>query len=209
MPPILTEPGVRFDDLYNELYARGYDHLKQDAAGVARAKRMVNQSYVELTLEDKWPFRYTYLQNQGPSPLTIADLGEIVTVVDGANNFRPLSELQLHEWEMLGDAATPGTPIYYLRQAKIIHVWPLGGNLSVGYYAVPPYLVADSDTTWVPARYMDVIVDGAVRRAAKDRDNEAAANFAENERIKGLALMRRDLLPAPDRMGQREHNLDD
>lgn len=188
------EPGATLADLQAELYARGYDHLAQDAAGVARGLRWINQAAAELTLEELWPFRLNTAT--GAAPLSIADLDRVLSVVDTGNSNRELVEMterELTTW----DLSYAGTALYFYRDSLQVKTYPVGGTLSVRYYSLPTDLVSPADTTLVPARYMDVIVDGAVRRAAKDRDNPDAVALAEQERQRGLELMRRQLLVAP------------
>lgn len=194
--PFTGEVGDTFLNLQNELYARGYDHLNQNAAGRARAKRYINQAHQELCLEELWPFRLATAT--GAAPLLIADLDRVLTVVDTANNRQRLfvaSEEELSN----ADLTATGTPVYFYRSASLqVSTWPVGGTLSVRYFRVPNMLASDADTTLVPLRYSDAIVDGAVRRAAKDRDNPDAVALAEAERQRALTLMRAQLLEPPD-----------
>lgn len=188
------EAGATLLDLQTELYARGYDHLAQDATGVARGLRWINQANNEITLEELWPFR---LQTAtGASPLSIETLDQVYSVINTADSNAELYEAT--ESELTGgDLTTSGTPMWYYRDSLQIKTYPTGGTLSVRYYALPTDLASPTDTTLVPKRYMDVIVDAAVRRAAKDRDNAEAAALAQQERDRGLDLMRRQLLQPP------------
>lgn len=188
------ETGAALSDLQAELYARGYDHLAQDAAGVARGLRWINQAINELTLEELWPFRLNTAT--GTAPLTILDLDRVKTVIDTNNANNPLDEMTEDELTPFDVAAT-GIPLYYWRDSLQVKTWPVGGTLSVRYWSLPTSLVAPADTTLIPARYLNVIVDAAVRRAAADRDNPDAVGLAEQEYERGLNLMRRQLLVAP------------
>lgn len=188
------ETGATLADLQTELYSRGYDNLNQDAAGQARALRWINQAVAELTLEEAWPFRLNTAT--GAAPLSITDLGEVLSVIDTANSNAELDELT--ERELTADDLTDtGTPAYWYRDNLQIKTWPVGGTLSVRYYSIPTDLAAVSDTTLIPKRFMDVIVNGAVRRAAMDNDNPDDVGLAESERQRGLDLMRRTLLVPP------------
>lgn len=189
-----VEAGATLTDIQTELYSRGYDHLNQDAAGRARALRWINQSYQAALLEESWPFRLNTAT--GAAPLSVTDLGEILTVVDTANSNFELGEMTERELAAY-DLTITGVPLWYFRDNLQIKTWPVGGTLSVRYYSLPPDLANGTDTTLIPKRYMDVIVDGAVRRAAKDRDNPDAVQLAESERQRGLDLMRKQLLVAP------------
>lgn len=199
MPYILdtatTEAGASLTDLLNELYARGYDHLSQDAAGQARATRWINQAYAKLTLEELWPFRLT--TTTGLAPLTINDVDRVLTVVNSDDANRELDEATERELTTF-DLSLTGTPLFYFRDSLIVRVWPVAtASIAVRYYRLPSELASGTDTTLVPKRYMDVLIDDAVRRAAKDRDNAEAVGLAGQEYESGLALMRRQLLIAP------------
>lgn len=188
------ETGATLADLQTELYSRGYDHLQQDAAGVARGLRWINQAYAEVVLEELWPFRLNTAT--GAAPLSIPTLDRILTVIDTGNANTELDEAterELTAW----DLTETGTAQYYFRDSLQVKTWPVGGTLSVRFYSLPTDLAAPTDQTLVPARYMDVIVNGAVRRAAVDRDNPDASTLAEAERQRGLDLMRRQLLVPP------------
>lgn len=190
------ETGATLLDLQTELYARGYDHLAQDAAGVARGLRWINQAVAELTLEEKWPFRLSTAT--GAAPLSITTLDSVLSVIDTGNSDAELVEMT--ERELVGQGvvlADTGTPQYWYRDSLQIKTYPVGGTLSVRYWTLPTDLASPTDQTLIPARFMDAIVDGVVRRAAKDRDNWETVGGAEQERQRGLELMRRTLLVAP------------
>lgn len=188
------EAGATLLDLQTELYARGADHLQQDAQGVARGLRWINQAVAELTLEELWPFRLTTAT--GVAPLSIPTLDRILSVIDTGNSNRELTEMTEAELTA-SDLTFTGLPLYYFRDSLQVRTFPAGGTLSVRFYSLPTDLAAPTDTTLVPARYMDVIVNGAYRRAALDRSNYDDYEAAEAERQRGLDLMRRQLLVAP------------
>jgi hypothetical protein len=197
----VAEAGVTLLALRTELYARGHNYLSQDAAGIARATRWVNQAYQAVCLKELWPFRLTTAT--GAAPLAITDLGTILrggVTVPGNNNY-VLDDLTETEATPLDLTATGGYPWFYYRDDQTIRVWPLGSNsISVRYYKIPAKLVADGDLTIVPERFMDVVVDDAVIRAAKDNDDAAAVALARQERDAGLVDMREALLPPPTHM---------
>lgn len=200
------EPGATLLDLQSELYARGYDHLLQDAAGIARGLRWINQAYAEVVLEELWPFRLNTAT--GAAPLSIPTLDRVLSVTDTGNSNRELDEMteaELTPW----DLTYTGTAIYYFRDSLQIRTYPSGGTLSVRFFSLPTDLAAPTDQTLVPARYADVIVNGAVRRAAVDRDNPDASTLAEAERQRGLDLMRRQLLVPPTHQRRASFSEDD
>lgn len=188
------ETGATLEDLQTELYARGYDYLQQDAAGIARGLRWINQAVAELTLEELWPFRLNTAT--GAAPLSITDLDRVASVIDTNNNNFPLVEMGEVELTIY-DLTLTGNPLFFYRDSLQVKTWPVGGTLSARYWSLPVALVLGPDTTLIPDRYADVIVNGAVRRAAVDRDNWESAQGAEAERQRGLDLMRRQLLVSP------------
>lgn len=191
----MPEAGVTLSMLRQEFFDRGYDHLAQTAASRARADRFINQGYLELCLEERWPFRLT--STSGAAPLTIEDVDAILTVTDTDNDSTRLYEMterELTAW----DLERTGTPLWFYRDSLVVRVWPAStGTISVRYWSVPAALVDAADETMVPARYANVIVDAAVIRAAGDRDNANAADLADRMYQRGLALMRRQLLNPP------------
>lgn len=188
------ETGATLLDLQTELYARGADHLMQDAQGVARGLRWINQAYAEVYRAEAWPFRLNTAT--GAAPLSIPTLGKVLSVVDTANANYPLTEMTERELTPF-DVTLTGTPVYYYRDNLQVKTWPVGGTLSVRFYNLLTLLAAPTDQTLVPVDYMDVIVNGAVRRACLDRNDADGYEMAEAERQRGLALMRDDLLVAP------------
>jgi hypothetical protein len=188
------EESFTLADLRGELYARGYDHLAQDAATQARADRFLNQAHAELCLEELWPFRLTSIS--GAAPLAVSDIDRILTVVDSDNGSRVLYELTEREATAMG-LATAGSPMWFYRDSLLVRVLPDSATtLLVRYYMLPPELVDSTDSAIIPKRYMNVVVDSAVIRAAADRDNDKAALLADTMYQRGLSLMRRQLLVA-------------
>jgi hypothetical protein len=197
--PVVTEAGVTLLVLRTELYARGADYLAADAAGIARANRWINQAYQKVCLREKWPFRLA--TSGGVAPLAISDLGTIMrggVTVPGNNNY-VLDDLSETEATPLDLTATGGYPWFYYLDGQTVRTWPAyTGAISVRYYKIPAKLVDDGDTTLVPERFMDVIVDDAVRRATgKDNTDAAVVSLMRGEFDDGLNDMREALLPAP------------
>lgn len=189
------EPGVTLDELRQELYDRGYDHLQQTAQTRQRATRWINQGYLELCLEERWPFRLT--TTSGVAPLTIDDMDAVLTVAgadENATQLYEMTERELTAWNL----GHTGTALWFFRDSLLVRTYPASeATITVRYWKVPAELVSWTDTTMVPRRYANVIVDAAVMRAASDRDNSMAVDLAERMYQRGLALMRRQLLVAP------------
>lgn len=181
-----------FLQLQTEFYARGYDYLNDGGVGVTRAKAWINQAYAELCEEDDWPFLIT--STSGAAPLTIADLRTIFTVVDTASRvvLTPMPEDELVD--NFTTITTTGTPFYFYVDDLVVKTYPVGGTLTVRYWKIPTLLTANGDIAIVPDRFANLIVDGTVRRAQIDNDNQPGAQIAEGERQRGIDLMRRSLL---------------
>jgi hypothetical protein len=181
-----------FLQLQTEFYARGFDYLNDGGVGVTRAKAWLNQSYLELCEEELWPFLLT--SATGAAPLIVTDLRTTYTVVETVTSreLQPSDEDELvNNFTLL---TTTGTPIFYYVDDVTIKTYPVGGTLRVRYWNVPVQMVATTDVAIVPDRFTNLIVDGAVRRAANDNDDDGAAKRAEDERQRGLDLMRRSLM---------------
>jgi hypothetical protein len=181
-----------FLELQTEFYARGYDYLNDGGTGATRAKAWLNQAYLELCEEDLWPFLLT--TSTGAAPLTIADVRTIYTVVDTAANnvLAPAQEDELID--TYTTLTTTGTPLWFYMSDTSVKVYPVGGTLSVRYWKVPAELSANNDVAVVPPRFCNLVVDGAVRRSCNDNDDANGARQTEDERQRGLDLMRRSLL---------------
>lgn len=155
-----------------ELAGRGFDYLE-----ASRVNTFLNDA--KNTFEDAYPFPWLETSTSGASPLTIADLKQVLYVVDSTNN-----------QELVGVAAsqvvaeldpsittTTGAPdVWWLDGEETIRTYPTTAvTLSVRYVKESPELSADSDTPLIPARYHQTWVDIAVIRAYMDSDNFVAA----------------------------------
>lgn len=184
-----------FLELQTELYARGFDYLGTDAAGIARAKRWLNQAESRIVTEELWPLRLTTAA--GAAPLTVTDLGKILTVVDYGNNFRPL--IAMTEVELTDiDLNAEGVPLVYWLVNTVVRVWPYRDtSISVRHYKLAAALTADTDVSLIPDRHIDVVVDDAVRRAAKDNSDWETVRAMAESIEQGLGVMRAEMLVAP------------
>jgi hypothetical protein len=181
---------VTFEELLNELYARGFNYLDQDAAGQARAERWINEAYLELCDLRAWPFLLTTAT--GVSPLTISDVGKVLYVVDTTNEtvLRPMDKRSLVDNDpALDDTGNPDS--WYLDDETTLTVHPpdTSVSLSVRYARVPSELSDDDDEPVVPSRFQYLIVDGAVIKAYKDSDNFLAASALRAEYERGIQAM--------------------
>lgn len=186
-----------FAELQTEVYARGLDYLNQDAAGQVRVKRWINQAYLELCGLERWPFLAA--TETGAAPLTISDLGTVESVRNSSENSVALAWRDRRDLTTsYSDLTTTGSPRWFYIDNGVIRTWPVGGSLTVLYWKVPAELEDDDDEPAIPARFQDLIVDGAVIRAYKDSDN---FDFVQNLRAeweRGVETMRQALLDQQD-----------
>jgi hypothetical protein len=169
--------------------------MNDGGAGLTRTKELLNQAYLELCEEDKWPFLLTTNAAAVP-PQSITDVREIRSVVyPGGGPAYKLWQKPLDDiLEEYGEATTTGAPLWWYFENNTLRVYPVStGTLTVRYWKVPVELVADADEPVIPNRFRRYIVEGMVRVAAAE-DAPEAARAAEAERQLGLNLMRRSLL---------------
>jgi len=186
---------VDFTALQTELYARGFQYLNDGGAGVTRAKQWLNDSYFELCALAAWPFLETTVT--GVAPLTVSDVQKVIYVVDTSTGakLQSVDVRELTDWYPKLD--TTGSPVWWwLDGNTTLRVFPLNtaDSLSVRYAKFPATLSASSDTPVVPARYHNLIVDGAVIRAYKDSDNLMSAYALQNDLDGQVQKMRETLL---------------
>lgn len=185
---------MTFQELYEEAAERGFNDLLQSEAQKTRLKRWVNQSYREIIDLAPWPFLDA--SKEGAAPLTVADLGHVlsVTAVSSDSVLRFLDSRSVTGMDPTrNDTGSPG--YWYLEGETTIKVYPAeAGTILVRYRKVPAALSADADTPVLPAEYHDLIVDGTVVRAYKNRDNFEAAQFTRQEWERGIKGMTHALL---------------
>lgn len=181
-----------FLQLQTEFYARGFDYLNDGGTGQTRALAWINQAYQELCEEDLWPFLLT--SSSGAAPLTISDLRVIFTVVNTPTLTVLLPVPEDEVLDTYSTLTTTGVPQFFYTDDLVVRVYPVGGTITVRYWKTPTVLAANGDAIVVPDRFANLIVDGAVRRAANDSDDSATVKRAEDERQRGIDLMRRSLM---------------
>src|SRR5436305_479772 len=76
--------------MQTEVYARGFDFLNDGAAGTTRVTRWLNEAAHEIDETEDWIYRFGSVT--GVAPLTVADLGQVESVVDVAN-LNPLTAM--------------------------------------------------------------------------------------------------------------------
>lgn len=169
---------VNFEELANEVFARGFSYLNRTEAGRDRVRRWVNQAYASLCEIYPWPFLET--EQTGVPPLVLSDLRLVLSVRDAVTH----SKLEPITTRDVFDETLVGTPGWYYLQDTTLHTYPVGtGQISVRYIFIPAVLTGTADPV-VPERFHDIIVDWAVHKGYKDADQfeRAAALRAEIDR---------------------------
>lgn len=179
---------LTFATMTTELQARGFDYLSATRAGY-----FLNRSYWEICEEANWPFLGA--STTGTAPLTIATLRTVESVIDTTARvkLRPLDVRAITDENV--DLTTTGTPLYYYVRNSIISVFPANttDTLSVRYWQAPAELTG-TDASLIPARFRQLIVDGAVAYAYMDTDDFDAANETFSIWEAGKERMRQSLL---------------
>jgi hypothetical protein len=129
----------------------------------------------------------------------VSDLRRVLSVLSTTDSL-PLTQVS-REWvvQTFGSTSAPTTlpRWFYVDAGSIVTIFPNASTktISVRYIKVPAELSANSDTAVVPARYHEVVVQGAVRRAYEDADDFQNAQLVEASRRQELERMRVALLP--------------
>lgn len=190
-----------FSTLQSEFYAHGFSDLNDAGAGVTRVKRWINEAYhmVCESHDGKWAFLET--SSSGTAPVTVSDLKQIIHVTDSTTD-RPLRFADAWTVEHLDpDKATVAAPMYYwLDGLSTLRVWPLNttDTISIRYYKVPADLSANGDLPLVPTRYQDAILQFALAKAHRAKNNEEQARSCEIvaevyiDRMRNTGLFRGD-----------------
>lgn len=202
---------MTFAELKTEFFARGTDYLEEDAAGIARAARWLNQAYREICNLQPWPFltaevvgsSLTLTQGGAGLPptggLAVPGLRRIRYVTDGSTGAYPGAPLKKVLMEDLlrdgYDLTLSGSPdYYYVLNGTAVASYPLGSSIRVGYIKRTDPMVADADEPLFDEEYHDLIVDRAMIKAYKDSDNFEAASSLREEYNAGLAAMAEDYM---------------
>lgn len=189
-----TGVGLTFAQLLTEFYARGFDYLEDGGAGEVRAKRWINQSYMEILEMDDWPFLQTSVQSQ--TPLIISDLGTIesVTNVTASRNIGFVDRRTLVE--QYPDLSATGSPDYaYITQGTTLNTYPVGSDtILVRYLRLAGELADTDDQPEIPSRYQYAIIDYACARAYMDSDNPEMAAIVRRDGDSLVQMMRERLM---------------
>lgn len=182
MPIIIPPPPLA--TLRQELSDRGFAYLT-----TARLNWLINAAHTELNEFELWPWRYTTAS--GPAGLYISDLGVISSVVDTDARHALVPRTARDLLNEVTDLSTPGSPVFFYPSAStIVNTYPVGGTLSVRYYAATPPLIQDADLPVIPARFIPTIIDIAVRRGYLDDENFPSVQGLQAEIDRQIELMR-------------------
>lgn len=192
MPIILdSDCTVKFGELQVEFYARGFDYLDQDDAGRTRAKRWINEAYLEDVCAGRlWDFLRTTESNT--APITIVDIDTVDSVWNQTQAY-PLVHTSAGELEAQGvDLTTEGWPTHwYFTDEETIAVWPVSATdtIQVRYFVAPTEMLDEDEDPLLPCRWRTLVVDAAVVRAYWDSDNTDTADRLEQRFNRRLARM--------------------
>lgn len=186
---------MTFNELKDELFARGTNYLEEDAASEARAERWLNQAYREILNLHAWPFlQATATGTTDAGEVSISDFRKIRVVSDVSPGYdvhlgRASFEELLTDF---GDVTEAGTPEwYYLDGDDTVKAFPVGGTIKV-YYIKRVAPMSGTDEPIFDEEYHNLIVDKAMVKAYIDSDNFEAAAALREEANLSLAAMAED-----------------
>ena len=127
-----------------EVQARGYDYVS-----TTRVDAWLNDAYFEICDAMPWPFLLTSVT--GTSPLTITDLGKVLSVSDTLSDQSLSYADRRNVTAEDADISTTGTPWVWWKENNTITVYPGSStdSVTVSYIKVPTVLTA-SDTPVIP-----------------------------------------------------------
>lgn len=188
---------MTFEELKDELFARGTNYLEEDATSEARAERWLNQSYREILNLHAWPFLQTTQTGVADDGfVSVPDLRKIRFVQDVSESpARKLDRVSLDDLASDGeDLAETGTPDwYYVDGGNIVRSFPLGGTIKV-YYIKRVDPLSGSSSPIFDEEYHNLIVDKAMILAHIDNDNYEAAGALQAIVNQRLIAMSEDYL---------------
>jgi hypothetical protein len=164
---------MQFSDLKTEFAERGFDDFSD-----ARRGTFINAARAELDRLHLWPWREK--SATGVAPFTVADLGIIESVTNETTDCR-LQAAQFRDLvDAHGDLSTSGTPdCYYIAWpsgSPVVATYPSNSDtIGVQYWKVTVDLSAAGDEPASPDDVHPLIVDLAVVRAYRAKDNHEAA----------------------------------
>lgn len=182
-----------FTTLKTSLTDSSFDDLSTTQQGL-----LINDAVREVDEGARWPYREA--TSTGVAPLTIADLGEVDTVLDANTNLPLVPSSRGEVLERYGDITIAGAPCYWFRDSLSgtlrVTTFPVtSGSITVRYYKTPATLSAGADTPGAPARWHTVYVAVARREAYRRYRGDMASAQAEQAMIDvELSRMRSSLM---------------
>lgn len=174
--------------LRTRLRNKGFQYLTD-----TECDTLLNEAYLEICDLADWPFLHA--TTSGPAPLTITDLGRVLSVQD-TGSLRPLRFTTREQIVGCGrNPALAGTPCeYWLDGLTVVATWPVGGTVSVRYVKMPDPLSSTNLTPVIPSRFHDLIVTLAAVKAYGDDSDLADAQNAVGEYTRRIEQMGTALL---------------
>lgn len=185
---------MTFGDMTAEMFLRGFDHVPP-----VRIKRWLNDSYQEINEAADWPFLNK--DASGVAPLAVTDLRRLLTVFSSTDSL-PLKVVErafivATYGSVTAPTTTPMFAFYDPASSPSVRIFPAAAakTISIRYISIPADLSAITDTPTFPARYHDLIVEGASARAYSDMDRYDLASGTSDRFRQGLEYMKAALLP--------------
>lgn len=175
-----------------EVQGRGFSHVTNTFID-----RWINLTYQDVNNRYPWP--YLEATTSGTAPLTIADLGRILSVQDTtralALQWRDIRTIQENDPAL----ALSGTPRFFYRDGSVaasIKTYPTSANtISVRYTKIASDLATDVSIPILPTAFHYLLVEGACMRAYRRANEMDTAADAAQELENGIAKMHDYLIP--------------
>ncbi len=181
---------MTLDEIANEVQARGFDHVSP-----ARLYTIVNHIYHDVNARYPWP--YLTATASGTAPLTITDLGQVLSVVNTTAEYVLTWEdfRSIRERNPAMSAEGPPEVWYSDFPNSTINVYPANTTDTISVH----YLKADadlggSDSPEFPSRFHYFLVEGALAKCYRDSDEWDSATVCLAEFERGIENMAGQLL---------------
>jgi hypothetical protein len=181
---------LTLDEIRTEIQARGFNHV-----GTARIEQIVNHAYHDVNARYPWP----YLQStaSGTAPLSITDLGHVLSVADTTGDvILPWEDIRSIRERDPGVDGTGNPEVWYQDAPNgQIEVYPVNTTNTISVY----YIKADADLSGsnepeFPDRFHYFLVEGGLAKLYRDSDEWDAANICLQEFERGISTMAAQLL---------------
>lgn len=181
---------MTFKELQEEVWNSGFSDLQDGGTQETRVKRWLNTAYGEIADYAAWPFLEA--TKEGKAPLTIEDIGHVLSVVDSTNENQlfPVDRRELISADP--KLAETGSAVrWYVETETSLKVWPAdtSSTFIVRYLKVPVELKEATDKPIIPTRFHELIVRGALIRAYENRDGYEAGREQRADWERGMRQM--------------------